>query len=220
MTGKLDELKQKFAGLSARERNIVMVLALVLIVFIFDLLLISPIQESNKKTMQKINAMASQMSNQSEAINLKSGTGGQDPNFALRQKLEALQRSLQLLDDEIDSLTTDMIPPRQMTEVLERVLHENTRLTLLNVNTLPSEKVTAAGQAVSGSRVSHSLYRHTVEIELEGGYFDTLKYLQVIEALPWKVFWRELDYRVEGYPKAKIRLRLNTLSTHASWIGA
>ncbi len=218
MSAGLQQLKRKFANLSTRERNIIIILALVLIVFIFDQLLISPLQENNKITRQKINAMASQMSEQSAQTGLLSGAKD-DPNFALKQKLESLQRTLVSLDNEIGQVSSEMIPPRKMTEILEQLLRENTRLVLVNVNTLPSEKVTMNGQADSSTSGRHGLFRHTVEIELQGGYFDTLRYLQAIEALPWKVFWRELDYRVEEYPKASIRLRLNTLSTHASWIG-
>lgn len=218
MANSMSALKQKFESLSSRERHIVIVLGLVMAVFLLDRVLISPLQESNKKARQQINALTSQLNAQNAQIkSLAGGTDLNDQYLPLRQKIEGLQRSVMQIDNQIDLMTADMIPPRKMTEVLERVLRENTRLTLLKVSTIPVEKVTAGSTDGSDNA---GLFRHGVEIELQGGYFEALEYLQSVEALPWKVIWQEMDYNVESYPEASIKLKLNTLSRHAGWIGA
>ena len=63
------------------------------------------------------------------------------------------------------------------------------------------------------------LYQHGVEMLLEGEYFQTLRYLKALEELPWQVLWGELEYGVQDYPRASIRLQINTLSTDSGWIG-
>ena len=217
MATRMSTLKQKFESLSSRERNIIIVLGLVVVIFLLDQMLISPLQESNKKARQQLNALTSQLNSQNAQIkSLAGGTDLNDQYLPLRQRIEGLQRSIKLLDNQIALMTADMIPPRKMTEVLERVLRENTRLTLLKVSTIPVEKVTAGSTAGSNNA---GLFRHGVEIDLQGSYFETLEYLQSVEALPWKVIWQEMDYKVENYPEAIIQLKLNTLSTHAGWIG-
>lgn len=67
---------------------------------------------------------------------------------------------------------------------------------------------------VSESRSNNiSVFKHTVVIRLEGGYFDMVDYLSALENLPWKFYWSELDYHVVEYPKAIVTLEVYTLST-------
>jgi hypothetical protein len=65
------------------------------------------------------------------------------------------------------------------------------------------------------------LYRHGLVLQLEGGYFDLLQYLQAVHASGWKLNWDSLDYRVgeAGPGRAKISLKLFTLSRKAGWVG-
>ena len=46
----------------------------------------------------------------------------------------------------------------------------------------------------------------------EGDFFNTLNYLQALEKTSWPIFWDQLTYTVTEYPKAKIVLRVHTLS--------
>ena len=47
----------------------------------------------------------------------------------------------------------------------------------------------------------------------------TLRYLQALEALPWRFFWDSVDYQVIAYPQSTVRLKLHTLSLSEDWIG-
>jgi MSHA biogenesis protein MshJ len=60
-----------------------------------------------------------------------------------------------------------------------------------------------------------------VNLKLQGGYFDLLRYLQAIQGTQWKLNWDSLDYRVgeAGAAHAQISLQLYTLSRYAGWIG-
>ena len=107
-----------------------------------------------------------------------------------------------------------------MATVLEKVLHQKTRLKLIRVTNLPAVELTADALADHSNLEQGSLlYRHGVELQLEGDFFETLRYLQALEELPWQILWGSLTYEVETFPRASITLRLNTLSTNAGWIG-
>jgi MSHA biogenesis protein MshJ len=62
------------------------------------------------------------------------------------------------------------------------------------------------------------LYRHGVELQLEGGYADLLAYLQSLEALPQRLLWGALTVQVDQHPRVRMTLRLYTLSPRANWV--
>jgi MSHA biogenesis protein MshJ len=73
-----------------------------------------------------------------------------------------------------------------------------------------------AGAAASGGQAS--LYRHGVELVLEGGYVDLLSYLQAMEALPQRVLWGSVSLKVEQHPKSVLTLRVYTISRERHWL--
>ncbi|MES2297885.1 MAG: type II secretion system protein GspM [Pseudomonadota bacterium] len=62
------------------------------------------------------------------------------------------------------------------------------------------------------------LYRHGVEIALQGSYPDMVAYMATLEAMPTHLFWGKARLDVEEYPKARLTLTLYTLSLEAKWM--
>lgn len=56
------------------------------------------------------------------------------------------------------------------------------------------------------------VYKHSVELSIEGGYFAVLDYLKALENMPWQFYWEGMDYVVDDYPNAKVTLEVFTLS--------
>ena len=113
--------------------------------------------------------------------------------------------------------TSGLIAPKEMAQVLEQVLARASRLTLQGLRTLPPQAVVAPN-AQTGAGAAQ-IYKHVVELELTGGYLDTLYFLQQLEALPWRFFWDHIEYTVEEHPRGRVRLRLYTLGLEEGWIG-
>ena len=63
------------------------------------------------------------------------------------------------------------------------------------------------------------LYRHHLELELEGSYFDVLKYFEKVEGLAEQLYWDEMHFTMEEYPLGILRLEVHTLSTSEELIG-
>ena len=80
----------------------------------------------------------------------------------------------------------------------------------------PAGSTLAPGAAAVESRPS--LYRHGVELVLEGGYADLLSYLQAMEALPQRVLWGSVSLKVEQHPKSVLTLRVYTISRERHWL--
>ena len=64
-----------------------------------------------------------------------------------------------------------------------------------------------------------SLYRHGLRVEFEGGYLQTLSYLQALEALDTGFQWSALEFEVLEYPRAGIAITVHSLSLDDAWIG-
>lgn len=71
---------------------------------------------------------------------------------------------------------------------------------------------------MSGSNAPPSLYRHGVEITLEGSFGELLSYLRTLEAMPQHVLWGGLRMKTAQHPTTVMTLRLYTLSRDRVWL--
>ena len=76
----------------------------------------------------------------------------------------------------------------------------------------------AAAPAADAPPVLPTLYRHGVELVLEGGFSDLLQTLKALEALPQHVLWGSLSLRVEQHPRSVLTLRVYTISRDRHWL--
>lgn len=222
MHEQLSQLKEKFDQLSKRERYIIILMLLAVVFFIWDQLFYSPLN-------RKVAAAAGQMETVHAQIGVRNSefaslalTLKDNPNAQLQRRIQTAENNVAKLHQKIGQLTADLIPPEQMTQVLEKVLNQNRGLKLVRVKSLPVEQVglsdDGAGEEGRADADNGLLYRHGVELELEGSFFQIIAYLKDLEKMPWRLVWSSLEYEVQQYPVAVVRLRIDTLSTDSGWI--
>jgi len=125
------------------------------------------------------------------------------------------------IDENIASFTQNLISPTEMTTALQSMLANAPKLKLTKIQSLPEEKLVKAhslDQTTVASDVQ--LYKHGMEIEFEGGYFDTYNYLVQLEHSHWQFLWDSIYYKVTKYPIATVKIVVHTLSDNEAWIGA
>ena len=122
-----------------------------------------------------------------------------------------------------------------MVEMLEQMLPRHGRLrvrelrSLGRVDLLAAAPATAAAPANAATTTKAAavpasppagpgLYRHGVELTIEGGWNDLLEYLHALEAAPRHVLWGGMTMKVEQHPKVVLTLRLYTLSLDRGWL--
>lgn len=151
-----------------------------------------------------------------------------DPNLPYRSALLTASASREALIQQIDHYTAELVTPQKMQTVLQELLRKQPQLSVLAMSSfsepvqLPAvEPLPAPSSAAQAPPPAVTLYRHGLELQLEGGYFDLLNYLQAVQASGWQLNWDSLDYQVgeAGPTKARIRLKLYTLSRYAGWVG-
>ncbi len=83
-----------------------------------------------------------------------------------------------------------------------------------NASRLPDS--TPANPAADGQ--APTLYRHGVQITVEGSFADLLTYVQALEAMPQRMLWGDVSFKVEQYPRAALSLQLYTISRDRHWL--
>ncbi len=211
-------------ALSLRERVAVAGASLLVLWGAWTVLFWDDIEAERVGAAQRIEAAQSQL----EALDRRSSdaaaSAASDPDRQSREERDRLVAQIEQLDAELAERASQLITPDEMVGALRQILAEQHGLTLdrlellAPVSALEEEEDGEATAAVEGA-ARPALYKHVVEIEYRGGYFDTLRYLRAVERLGWSLYWESLDYEVVTYPEARVRLRLFTLSEQEGWIG-
>ncbi|MFS2135070.1 type II secretion system protein GspM [Duganella sp. Dugasp56] len=76
----------------------------------------------------------------------------------------------------------------------------------------------AGAPTVSPVKPHELLYRHGVEIVLQGSYLDMVNYMDELERLPVQLFWGKASLDAQQYPNSRLTLTLYTLSLDSKWM--
>ncbi|MFO7603477.1 MAG: type II secretion system protein GspM [Gammaproteobacteria bacterium] len=217
------QLMQWFEARNERERLLIMVVSLAALVSLW-LLMISDPQSLRREQLnaQYISQQAQQAALQAQ-LDAIMARAKKDPDQDNKARIERLQEDITVLNSTLQQRMHGFVDPARMASVLEDVLKQKSRMTLLSLQSLPAEVVLANAAANSNGEApstrAANLYRHGFRIELQGSYLDTLQYLTALEDLPWDFYWDAIDVEMEKYPQARIVLQLHTLSLKEGWIG-
>ena len=233
-------LRRRFEQRAERERLLMIGVALALSLMLADRLWLSPalarfkLARAQQTTAQA--ALDALRANLLALQNLDSAQARQQQAelASWRQRVRAGDATLRRHEDTL-------VGPDQMVSLLEQLLARQGqvrvramrslgRVDLLNPGApgaaaaLAPDKApgsaTAAGAAAATTAASAvpTLYRHGVELVLEGGFADLLQYLRAMEALPQRVLWGSVSLKVEQHPKSVLTLRVYTISRDRHWL--
>lgn len=76
----------------------------------------------------------------------------------------------------------------------------------------------AAAPAVPAPAPAPLLYRHGVQLVLQGSYLEMIDYLEALEAMPTQLLWGAAVLDAGQFPQARLTLTLYTLSLDQKWI--
>jgi MSHA biogenesis protein MshJ len=148
----------------------------------------------------------------------------QDPNDELRKQIDAVKAQIAERDDTVRGVQKGLVPPTRMAAALESMLNRSQSVRLVSMKTLPVSTLVEPpapkdGEAPAPAATDgHQVYKHGVEITLEGNYLDLLDYLAKLEKLPWQMFWAHTRMDAGDYPRVRVTLTLYTLSLDKAWL--
>lgn len=237
MKTRLTRLLARYAGLARRERGMMMGATLTLIVGLGSLLLIEPAIKTRTLLQRQIDQQRTDLATlQPQVATLQ--VRQRNPDAATKLQLEALRQQLRLADGEFEQLQRALVAPQEMGRLLEGLLQSHRGLQLLGVRSVPVTSVTellnpatpasvpvvpltpvaAASQPAAQKDTRDAwLYRHGVEITVQGSYADMLAYVGALEKLPRRVYWGELKIDAQAWPASVMTLTVYTISLEKTW---
>ncbi len=211
--------QQKFDARQPRERLLLGVMALAIVLFAMNLFVLHPLQQKHAVQLQAINAQQDRLHQLNTQLAALQSAQKIDPDQELRARLMQLGLQEQELSRRLDAAQSGLVRAEQMPDLLESILRQQGRLDLVSLKTMPVEPVVdAADAAIKDKAALALLYRHAVELEVRGSYFDLVQYLQSLENGKWHFYWRNLDVDTEEYPLLRMRLIVQTYSLDRSWL--
>lgn len=147
---------------------------------------------------------------------------GRNPEALAGAELGELKKQLGALNARFAALEGELVPPERMGGLLEELLARKRGLHLLGLRTLPATPVlepkAGSAEAAAVAKQSAGLYKHGVEIRLEGGYAELTDYLAQLEKSPQKLLWSSVTLSAEKHPKLVLTLTVYTLSLDRTWL--
>lgn len=210
------DVEQKFDALTMREKGLMIASGLLLILFGGFVWFVEPVQLEIEALTQKVDRQKADLGRLETQIKNIELELSQDPDEPLRKNVVKLEESIEKVDSSLREQTVDLIPASKMPEVLEKILGQSKKLKVLKMNSIPPVRMMDIN-STGGENVN--LFQHGVLLVLEGEYLDILNYLEEIEDLEWRFYWKRFDYLVDEYPVAKAEIELYTLSTSRAFIG-
>ena len=217
-------------ALSLRERVMVFVAALVVVVYVLFALMIEPAQKREKLFA----AQALQQQTDVQALQQQLQVMGQrlaDPDGAARTRRDDLQAQISGIDDSLRSMQQSLVPAQRMNTLLQSMLARNPRLQLVSMRTLPLSTLVekrasapvAAGApeapaAPDNASGEGNVFKHGVEVRIAGSYADLYDYLTRLEKLPAHMFWSRAKLEASNYPRVTLTVTIYTLSLDKAWL--
>lgn len=212
MKAQFEQLAQKFDALSQRERGLI-ALAVLVLVAMSAYMPIESLWKQQQSTAQQLNAIEQENQVSVQQLELYQQRLAMDPNQDYRQRLTLLQQQNQQIDAQLGEQMVDMVPADYMPELLGNLLGQVQGIKLLKFTSVAPVPLLAVGD-----EKKLNLYSHGIRMSLEGDYFSVLRFVEAVEAMPDKLYWKRLDYKVADYPKGKIDIELYTLSINKDFI--
>jgi MSHA biogenesis protein MshJ len=228
----------KIDALSLRERAVIFGAAALVLLTLVNTALLEPQSAKQKQLSQRIKQEQAQIAGLQAEILQKVTSHAIDPDAATRIRLQALKEQSAQMQGTMRNVQTGLISPDKMSDLLESMLKQNGKLRLVSLKTLPvaglnesvpteskpaGEKTAAATASPAKDKqesqpAAGSLYKHGVEVMVQGEYLDMMNYMAALEAMPWQLFWGRAKLSVDEYPKATLTLTLFTLSLDKAWL--
>lgn len=214
----LKNLQGWYEGRQLRERIMLLVCLLVVLFFVWDTLLMSPLALRKKQALKQVGGLQIEVAELQTRQQLVEMRKDFDPDQENRARLEALQQQLLASQCRLEENIDNLVSPQDMVHLLRDLLVEQRQLQLIRLENLPVEKL-QIDAVTADEQMGPVLYRHRLELVFSGDYLATLRYLQALEKLPRKLIWDELEIETEQYPSARVRLSVFTMSLNKGWIG-
>jgi MSHA biogenesis protein MshJ len=223
---------QQINMLSKRDRTILFATTVIAPVLIADSLIFTPTSNdiSNYQSeMQQLTENTMTLDAEIAAFEVKSTM---DPDKASKQRIQTLTKKINDINKQLETAEINFIRPNEMSRLLEKLLSNNTGITLVSMNNLPVEKLIiplpekqksdfGEEEKIDNTPIElPKIYKHSLVISFKGSYENTLHFIEAVEEFNWQIYWDGVEIKTESYPINNVTITLHTLSLNKGWVGA
>lgn len=207
---KFREYEKKFMGLSLRERVLVALVGLSLIIAPCYFSVLDRNLIENEKLSFEIKSLEDDYKNKQDELLAWQSKVTQDPNEIMRRDIEKIEKDIALLDAVLNSETANLLDASEMTKVLTNILRTEKNIQILSVKSVQPEVLIKKDEA--------QLYKHGISMVVRGRYLDIMNYLSSLETLDKNFYWDSLELNVDKYPYSIVTIEIYTLSVNKDFI--
>jgi MSHA biogenesis protein MshJ len=191
------------------ERRLLTLALLAMIVFVSDALWLTPTFD-RLKAVHKRQAVAMQARDALQADAIKRLGDRQRRQDEARVEIKRLQDVLAQDQEALQQQQAVLAPAREMRALLEGLLEENARLKVKGIRTLPPQEVKIKSVLDAGRQPM--LYRQSMEIVLQGGFNELVRWLHSAENLPKRILWDSVQLSADDNAVLTLALTVHTFS--------
>jgi len=226
MLAYFEKWSDKVDVLSLRERILILIAVLAVVYLIVYITLLGAVLDRQQLLKKQIRADARQSVSMRQQIQAILSNPSLDPDSDNRKKLAELKEKQALASASLADMHRQLVSPDKMAGLLKDVLKKNQQLKLIALKTLAPVEINPQSKAVNGPRAIDSksseakvsLYRHGMELKVQGRYLDLLSYLHTLETLPWHMLWGRISLVADKYPQSTLTITIYTLSLNETWL--
>jgi MSHA biogenesis protein MshJ len=215
------KLSGRIDSMTLRERIAIFVASVAVLLFLINSLILEPLFARNRQLADQIHQQNMRLETANNGVALQMAAFSANPDAAAELQLAGLKREAAATAGALRAMQHGLVAPEKMGQLLQQLLRSNGKLKLLSLRTLPVTGMggaPAASDAKAAPAQSELLYRHGVEVVLQGGYLDMLDYMEALEGAPQQVFWGRAQLDARKYPASTMTLTLYTLGLDEKWM--
>jgi MSHA biogenesis protein MshJ len=227
MVRRLTVLGQRLDALSLRERGLIFAAGVTLAYIAWQTLFMDGLNKRAQLAEQQLSEARQHLAALAEA----DAAASANPLTAAAARNAALRGRLASLDGELRAAAAGYVAPEKMIDMLREILAGQRGLRLVSLANLPVQslaqtKEPSTASAGAGATPTAEVvlddkdpgpFLHPVEIVVVGIYMDVIAYLRALEALPWRIHWKQLELKTED-SGSRVRIVIGALSLSRYWM--
>ncbi|MFZ5548865.1 MAG: hypothetical protein ACOZJX_09240 [Pseudomonadota bacterium] len=220
------DLARRFDARPQRERMAIVLAALAVVLLLADRLWLTPAFQAfgdASKALAAARADQQALADETERRRVQGDANRRALDADIAQWRQRTSQGAQALADT----QAGLIGPDRMVALLEQMLPRQGSVKVVALTTLaPQDARTplapppgAASTPAATTGEGAPLYRHGVEITVEGSYGDLMAWLSSLETLPGpRLLWGGVKLNVDQHPTVRLSLTVYTLSLDRTWL--
>lgn len=231
------KIATRIDALTLRERAIIFALATLVLILGVNAFILDPLFAKQKALSVRMKTDQAKITDIQRQIQSTIQMAAIDPDAENRARLQMLVVQLKDMQSSLQDIQKGLIAPEKMANLLENILRRNSNLRLVSLKTLAPSNITEGtsadnpsltqaartvtpnqGKPADGTQASGLVYKHGVEITVQGNYLDMVNYMAELEAMPSELFWSKVVLNAEDHAKTTLTLTLYTLSLDKQWL--